>query len=194
MIAGRPPDRLRVDLSAYTTGGFDRGASAAKEALWRVTQAVLFQACPLGLYSVKRAALRAFGATVGRGVVLKPGVSITFPWRLTLGDHVWIGEGAALHSLAPITIEPHACVSQRAMLCAGSHDYRSPTFDLQTGPIRVEAGAWVAAMAFVGPNVTVGSHAVLTAGSVAARDLEPYGVYRGNPAERVRERDLKERA
>ncbi|MBX3466765.1 MAG: WcaF family extracellular polysaccharide biosynthesis acetyltransferase [Planctomycetes bacterium] len=180
--------RFKVDLSAYGAGGFDRGASRVVEGLWRLTQAGLFQACPFGLYALKRAVLRAFGARIGRGVVLKPGVKITFPWKLELGDHVWVGEEAWLHNLDPIIIGSHACVSQRAMLCAGSHDYRAPTFDLRTAPIRVGEGAWVAAMAWVGPGVTIGSHAVLAAGSVAGRDLEPYGVYRGNPAGLVGER------
>lgn len=181
--------RLRVDLSSFDASGFDRGAGVVKEGLWRLTQATLFQLCPFGLYPLKRAALRAFGATVGRGVVIKPGVKVTFPWRLSIGDYVWLGEEAWLHNLDTITIESHACVSQRAMLCTGNHDYRAPGFDLRTGPIQVGEGAWVAAMAFVGPGVEVGSHAVLTAGSVAAADLEPYGVYLGNPAQRVRGRE-----
>jgi len=69
--------------------------------------------------------------------------------------------------------------SQRAFLCTGNHNYKSPTFDLIVKPIHVEQGAWIGACAFVGPVVTVGSHAVLTAGSVATDDLQPFGIYRG---------------
>jgi putative colanic acid biosynthesis acetyltransferase WcaF len=140
------------------------------------------------LSALKCAVLRAFGAKVGRGVVIKPRVTITFPWKLTVGDHVWLGEECWLLNLAPITIDSHVCISQRAFLCTGNHNYKSPVFDLMVKPIHVEPGAWVGACAFVGPGVTVGSHAVLAAGSVATKNLEPFGIYQGNPAALVKKR------
>ena len=93
--------------------------------------------------------------------------------------------------MAPITLGSHVCISQRAFLCTGNHDYTSPAFDLITKPITVEDGAWIGAGAFVGPGVTVGTHAVLTAGSVATKDLEAYGIYRGNPGTILKSRKLK---
>ncbi|MBI3852515.1 MAG: colanic acid biosynthesis acetyltransferase WcaF [Verrucomicrobia bacterium] len=179
---------LRVDLSKFTTGGFDRGASAFKEPLWLIVSIILFQLCPLKLSRFKCTVLRWFGATVGRGVVIKPHVKITFPWKLALGDHVWLGEECWLLNLERITITDNVCISQRAFLCSGNHNYKSPSFDLITKPIQVEQGAWIGAACFVGPGVSVGSHAVLTAGSVATKSLEPFGIYRGNPAELIKQR------
>ncbi len=181
----------QVDLSVYKTVGFERGAGVLKEGLWLVVSLILFRLCPFKLSALKRAVLRGFGAQVGAGVVIKPDVRITFPWKLSLGDHVWLGEGSWLLNLAAITIESHACISQRAFLCAGSHDYKSPTFDLLVKPICIEQGAWIGAGAWVGPGVRVGSHAVLTANSVAAKDLDAYGIYQGNPAVCVRTRNIE---
>lgn len=186
----RPEPELGVDLSTFSTGGFERGAGRLKELCWLVVSLFLFQLCPLKLSALKAAVLRWFGALVGRGVVIKPDVKITFPWKLTLGDHVWLGEECWLLNLAPISIQANVCISQRAFLCTGNHDYKSPSFDLITQPIRVESGAWVGAGAFVGPGVSVGSHAMLAAGSVAGKDLEPYGIYQGNPAVKVKVRSL----
>ena len=82
----------RVDLSKFSARGYERGASKFKELLWLLVSLGLFRLCPLKLSGIKCAVLRWFGARVGRGVVIKPQVKITFPWKLTLGDHVWLGE------------------------------------------------------------------------------------------------------
>jgi len=180
-----------VDLSAYRAAGFDRGASFVTEGLWLVVSLVLFRLCPFSLSALKRAVLRMFGARVGDGVVIKPDVRITFPWKLTLGDHVWLGEESWLLNLAPIEVASHSCISQRAFLCTGSHDYKSPTFNLIVSPIVVEQGAWVGAAAWVGPGVRIGRQAILAANSVATQSLEPSGIYQGNPAVLIRNRELR---
>jgi len=182
----------KVDLSTYNPGGFDRGAGALKEGLWILVSMLLFRLCPLALSRPKAFVLRRFGARVGKGVVIKPNVRIHFPWRLTIGDHTWLGEDAWLLNLAPITLGSHVCISQRAFLCTGSHDYKSRGFDLIARPIEVDSGAWVGAAAWVGPGVHIGSHAVLAAQSVAAHDLEPFTIYRGNPAVAARRRELRD--
>lgn len=106
-------------------------------------------------------------------------------------DRVLLGEKCSLLNLAPIGIQSHVCISQRAFLCTGSHDYKSPRFDLITKAILIEQGSWIGAGAWVGPGVRVGSHAVLTAASVASKDLEPFGIYQGNPAVRIRTRKIQ---
>ena len=182
---------MNVDLSKFSTGTFDRGAGPLKEGLWILASQFLFRLCPFKLSGLKCAVLRAFGAKVGRGVVIKPRVTITFPWKLKLGNNVWLGEECWLLNLAPIVIGSHVCISQRAFLCTGNHNYKSPAFDLITKAISVEQGAWIGAGAFVGPGVTVGNHAVLAAGSVATKKLEPFGIYHGNPAVWVKQRKIQ---
>lgn len=136
--------------------------------------------------AVRCACLRIFGATVGKGVVIRSGVNVSFPWRLSIGDHVWIGEEVTILSLAPVDIESNVCVSQRAFLCTGSHDYKDPAFGLITKPIRLESGCWVAAMCFVGPGVVIGRGGVCTAGSIVTKTTSPFTLVTGNPAEFVR--------
>ena len=181
-----------MDLSRFDNGSFDRGAGKIKEALWLLASFVLFRLCPFNFSALKRGVLRAFGARIGRGVVIKPKVAITFPWKLQVGDYVWLGEECWLLNLEKIVIGNNVCISQRAFLCAGSHNYKSPWFDLIVKPIAVEDGAWLGAGSWVGPGVTVRSHAVLTAGSVASKDLEPWGIYQGNPAVPVKKREIGE--
>src|ERR1017187_57 len=133
---------LPVDLARFTTGSFDRGAGVVKEGLWLVISLILFRLCPFSFSALKRAVLRMFGAGIGCDVTSKPRVNITFPWKLAIGDHVWLGEECWLLNLERIVIGSNVCISQRAFLCTGSHDYKSPTFDLIVKPITVEDGAW----------------------------------------------------
>lgn len=179
-----------VDLSGYTPGPFNRGAGLVKEALWLLISLILFRLCPFSFSALKCLVLRAFGASIGRNVTIKPQVKITFPWKLKVGNHVWLGEECWLLNLEKIDIGDNVCISQRSVLCTGSHNYAKIQFDLIVRPIVLEHGAWIGAGSWVGPGVTVGSHAVLSLGSVATQSLKPYGIYRGNPAFLVKERTV----
>jgi putative colanic acid biosynthesis acetyltransferase WcaF len=180
-----------VDLSRFNNRDFDRGASRVKEALWVLIRFAFFASSLPWPTALRVFWLRRFGARVGQGVVVRSRVNIWFPWRLELGDHVWLGEEVFILNLAPVVIESNVCISQRAFLCTGNHDYTSPTFDLITKPIRVEQGSWIGATAFVGPGVTVGSHAVLSAGSVVTKSVASWMIVAGNPAREIKRRELR---
>ena len=162
----------RPGLDGYSTPEFSRGRPAGRRgALDAGAMAAHLLAAPgIGPSPTNPAAVRS---PRGRGVVVKPGARIKFPWRLSIGDHSWIGEDAWIDNLAPVAIGADCCLSQGAYLCTGSHDWSRPSFDLLTKPIVVHDGAWIAARAVVGPGVTVGEGAVLCLGSTATRDLTP---------------------
>lgn len=173
---------MKVDLASFSNSHFNRGASRWKEALWLVVSLLLFRLCPFNLSRLKCWILRWFGAQVGIGVVIKPEVKITFPWKLSIGNHVWLGEECWLLNLDQITIGDNVCISQRAFLCTGNHDYTRSTFDLITKAIHINGGAWIGAGSWVSPGTVVGSHTVLSASSVVSGHLEAFGIYSGNPA------------
>jgi len=144
-----------IQLDQFNNDGFDRGAGRIKELLWMIVRAFVFQ-FHFPLPSAFRVfVLRCFGAKIGRGVIIRSGVNVTFPWKLTVGNHCWIGEDVLILSLADVAIGDHCCISQRAFLCTGSHDFSKATFDLITGPITIEPHSWIAANAFVAPGSTV---------------------------------------
>lgn len=170
---------MRLDL--YNAGSFDRGRPRWLEALWLLAQSILL-ASPLWGRRLRVAVLRSFGARIGRGVTIKPGVRVKFPWRLQIGDHCWIGEDVWLDNLAEIRIGNHCCLSQGAYLCTGSHDWNRIQFDLIVKPIVLEDEVWLAARSMIGPGVTVGRGAVLALGSAATGDLLPWRIHQGVPA------------
>lgn len=175
-------------LDRYTLGTYTPGAPFWKQVLWYYLGSPLVQSYWLPASSLKVWILRRFGAQVGQQVRIKPGVRIKFPWRLSLGDCVWIGENAWLDNLAVITLESHVCLSQEVYLCTGNHDWTHPDFQLCPAPIYIEANSWIAARAIVGPGVRVGQGAVLTLGSVTGRSLAPMTIYGGNPAQPLKKR------
>jgi putative colanic acid biosynthesis acetyltransferase WcaF len=155
-----------IQLSKFDNSTYSRGVSKWKEALWWVARSLVFAPWFPVPSAIKVAVLRAFGAKVGMGVVIRSRVNITFPWKLEIGDHVWIGDEVLILSLAPVKIGSNVCISQRAFLCTGSHDFRSEGFDLITKPIEVGDGCWVAACAFIGPGATVPAGTMVKAGEV----------------------------
>lgn len=182
----------RTDLSRFTTQDFDKGAGAIKRIAWYFVNAVIVNTSWMPITSIKVALYRLFGAKIGRGVVLKNRVNVKFPWKLTLGENVWIGEGVWIDNLDRVTIGDNVCISQGAMLLTGNHDYTAPEFYYKNAPITLEDGVWIGAKAIVCPGVVARSHAFLTVGSVATKSLDPYYVYQGNPAVKLEERIIKD--
>ena len=171
-----------LDLAKFNNASFDRGAPRWKEALWWLARSLLFAPwLPVPSW-FKVAALRGFGATVGRGVVIRSRVNITFPWKLDIGDHVWLGDEVMILSLARVTIGSNVCISQRAFLCTGSHDFGKPSFDLITAPIAIGDGCWIGAQAFVGPGVVMGCGSRCLAGAVVVRNVADATTVGGVPA------------
>lgn len=179
--------RVRNDL--FDAGnGLDRGRSRPVEALWYLLKCILFLT-PLPVPSaIKCGILRWFGARVGCGVVIKPRVNIHFPWKLCVGDHTWIGEEVFILNFEPVTIGAHCCLSQRAFVCTGNHDYRQPDFRYRNRPITIEDGAWIGAQTFISPGVTIGREAVITAGSMVTQNQPGQMVCAGNPCVPVKAR------
>lgn len=180
--------RVKTDLSRFNNSDFPLGAGIIKRTLWYFTNALFFLNPLFPFRSPKPLLLRLFGAKVGRGVVIHPGVNIKFPWKLSIGDHVWIGQRAWLDNIDQLTIHSNVVISQGAMVILGSHDYKKPDYPTLAGPVVLEEGCWVGAGAMVLGGVTLRSHALLAAGSVAGKSLKAYTIYRGNPAVRVRAR------
>lgn len=160
----------RRSLAGFRGEGYDKGRGVTWQAAWQLASAVVVMPWFVPV-RVRIAVLRAFGARIGSGVNLRSGVRVHWPWKLEIGDDSWIGERAWILNLEPVTIGADVCISQDVLLCAGSHDRRSPTFEFDNAPIRIHDGAWVAARATVLRGVTIGEDAVVGATALVTRDV-----------------------
>ena len=175
-----------IRLGGFSSASFDRGAPRWKEAIWVALKALFFLSAWPWPSAWRVALLRAFGAKIGDRAVIRSRVNVTFPWRLTIGNDVWLGEETLLLTLAPILIEDDVCISQRAFLCTGSHDFRQSHFPLVTKPITIRRSCWIAAQAFVAPGVEIGEGSLVGAGSIVLASLPPHSRVCGNPAVQIK--------
>jgi putative colanic acid biosynthesis acetyltransferase WcaF len=183
---------MKVDLSRYDNSWYNPGKGKVIRTLWYYVNMSLFISALCPVSSLKVRLLKAFGAQIGKGVVIKPRTNIKYPWNLSIGDHSWIGEGVWIDNLVMVNIGSNCCLSQGALLLSGNHNYKSEIFDLMVGEITLEEGVWLGAYSVVTGDTVCGSHSVLAVQSVASGNLKPYTIYRGNPAVKVKDRIFKD--
>lgn len=153
--------------------------------LWAACWLLLFRPSPRPLWRWRNWLLRCFGARVAATAHIHNTSRIAFPWRLSIGEHSSVGDGADLYNLGPLEIGEFVTISFRATLCGGTHDFRDEQMPLRRCPITVGDQAWICAEAFVGPNVVIGAGAIVGARGVVMRDVDPWTIMAGNPARPV---------
>lgn len=150
---------------------------------------IAFRLIPRPFYNIRNTLLRTFGARIGKEVRIDNTVRIMFPWELSVGDYSSIGYGAIIYNLGKVSVGSRVTISQRVHLCAGTHDYRKPDFPLIRGKIIISDCVWVAADAFIGPQIDIGENAIVGACSVVTKDVSPNHIVMGNPARLTKIRD-----
>ena len=180
---------------AITTGNADAYLRPAfplrirvKRVTWNIVWALLYRFSPRPLHGWRSVLLRSFGARMGPNCHFYPKSKIWAPWNLICADQVTAADGAEIYNPSPMIFGSHAILSQDSYLCGATHDYDDPAFPLIAFGMHVGAYSWICARASVVAGANVGEGAVLGLGSVATRDLEPWTVYAGVPAVRVKER------
>lgn len=164
--------QARRRLGRFTGAGYDKGRGLVTCGLWAFIAEPLQRSvlCPPKL---RTKILRAFGADIAAGVLIRHDVRIHWPWKLSVGKDSWIGVGVWLLNLEPITIGSDVCISQGVLVCTGSHQADNPAFEYDNAPICIEDGAWLAARATVLRGVTVGADAVVGATALVTKDVPP---------------------
>ena len=155
---------------------------------WNIVWLLLYRPSPRPLHAWRSFLLRSFGSKMGPHCHFYPGSRVWAPWNLICAGQVAAGDGAEIYNPAPMHFGSHAILSQGCYVCGATHDFDDPAFPLQAYSMEVGAYAWICARACVAPGVQVGEGAVLGLASVASRDLEPWGVYAGAPAVKVKTR------
>ena len=168
-----------------------RGKSKITVQLWWLVQASLFRCSPQFMYGWRRFLLRSFGANIGKKVIIRPTVQITYPWKVSIGDYSWVGDDVVLYSLGEIEIGSNTVISQRSYICTGSHDYTKNDFPIYSKKTVIEDSCWLATDVFVAPGIIIKQGTVVGARSSVFNDLEAFSVYAGSPAKFIKKRDVE---
>jgi putative colanic acid biosynthesis acetyltransferase WcaF len=190
-LTDKRPGAPGVRLATFDNSSYRPGRGVAVRLAWFFFGLPVLRSSLLPSSAVRRVLLRAFGAKVGRNVVIKPGTRVKYPWRLSIGNNTWIGEDCWIDNLADVSIGNDVCVSQAAYICTGNHDRCDPAFALVVKPVTLRDGSWVGARATVCPGVEFGEGAMAAAGSVVTRTIPPWEIHGGNPASFVKLRILR---
>lgn len=178
-------------LDLYKTPQGFRGKSKITVQFWWLTQALLFNTSPQLLYGWRRFLLRLFGANIGKDVILRPSVKVTYPWKLSIGDYSWIGDDVVLYTLGNIVIGENVVVSQKSYLCTGLHDYKNTAFPIYSKPITIEDECWLATDVYVAPGIHVGKGTVIGARSSVFKNLPNGKICIGSPARIIKDRIIE---
>ncbi len=179
-----------ISLSSFSSKDYDKGASKMKQLFWFFINAFIVRASWNPFMFIKIWLLKLFGAKIGTNLIIKNNVIIKQPWYLSIGDDCWIGEGVWIDNIDKVSIGSNVCISQGSMLLTGNHNYKFPSMPYKNAPISICDGAWIGAKSVVCPGVIVNECAILTVGSIATKDLESFGIYQGNPAQKIRTREI----
>ena len=167
-----------------------RGKPAWIAQLWWLVQDTIFRYSPQCLYGWRRFLLRLFGAQIGKKVIIRPTVKVTYPWKLIIGDYSWIGDEVTLYTLGEIEIEDNVVISQKSYICTASHDHTSQNFDIFNKKVIIKTKVWLATDVFVAPGVTIEKGVVVGARSSVFKNLPEMMICYGSPAEPKKRRDI----
>jgi putative colanic acid biosynthesis acetyltransferase WcaF len=180
---------LYQDLSSFKVPKNFRGGNKFKVQLWDIVHFFLFRPSPQFMYGYRNFLLRIFGAKIGKKVLIRSSVKITYPWKLVIGDNTWIGEDCYIYNLENIHIGSNVSIAHRNFFNTGGHDYNKTTFDIFAKPIKIEDEVWITSEVYISPGVTIFKGAVVGVRSVVFKDVTEGMVCYGNPAKNVKKRN-----
>ena len=176
------------DLQKFTVPKTFRGKSKITVQLWWIVQGTLFALSPQFFYGWRRFLLRSFGAKIGKGVLLRSTVKVTYPWNIEIGDYSWIGEDNVLYSLGKIKIGSNVALAHKVYINTGGHEYDKISFDIFCEPVVIEDECWLTKDVYVAPGVTIGKGSIIAARSSVLKSMPGGKICVGTPAIAIKDR------
>lgn len=162
-----------------------------KKKLWEITWNLTIRWIPKGIFrGWIRCIYRLFGAEIHSTSNIHPGAIVYMPWNLKMGPFSLIASNVYVLNADLFIMGCNCIVSERAFICCASHNIYSNAHEQTHKPVIMKDRTWVAAEAFVGMGVTIGEGAVVGARAAVFKDVAPWTIVGGNPAQIIGERKI----
>ena len=152
---------------------------------------LLHLATYLPSHLVRNMIWRAFGLRLGPNSTLHTGVRVYDPRGIKVGEGTIVGYRSFLDGRAPVVIGDHTDLASEVMIYSSEHDLHSADFHATSAPVKIGNYVFIGPRAIILPGVTIGDGAVVAAGAVVTKDIEPFSIVGGVPAKPIGERKLK---
>ncbi|WP_320110144.1 acyltransferase [Pseudomonas corrugata] len=136
--------------------------------------------------------------TIGKNVIFDP-VRSSFSYKtINLGSNIFVGSGAVFSAdRSTITIGSYVMFGPRVTISGGDHEVSSlikPMYLVKEksescdADVVINDDVWIGANSIVLKGVNIGTGSIIAAGSVVTKDVEPYSIYAGTPAKKIKDR------
>ena len=133
------------------------------------------------------AVLKLFFKRIDGWVWFRDNVSIWFPEGISIGRGSMIGENCLIDGYSGLTIGRNVLIAHNSSIIAEDHGFASRRIPIHDqpktiGPISIGDDVWIGCGVRVLKGVTIGTGAIIAAGSVVTTDVPPYAIAGGVPA------------
>ena len=129
-------------------------------------------------------------AAHGGNVALRPGVEITHPERVRLGNNIMLNHGTMIFAGGGVSIGDDVVVGPGSLILTGNHKGEKFYGSTDLQPVSIGSNVWLGARAVVTPGTTIGDNVIVSAGSVVTGDVPDNTIFGGVPARKIRDLEL----
>lgn len=141
---------------------------------------------------LRKLVYQLLGMQIGKNSTFHMWASFYDVAQISVGEGTIIGDHAFIDGRARVMIGNHVDIASAVMIYNGKHDFESSDFHPVFAPVIIEDFVFVGPRVIIQPGVVLGKGAIVAAGAVVAKDVPPYAIVGGVPAQVIGERKLKD--
>lgn len=133
--------------------------------------------------------LRLFGIKIGKASYIHRSCRFFHVGKMSVGNDCTVNFGCYLDNRRGIYIGNNVGIAHNCKIYTLGHDLSDPEFKTIGDPVIIKDNVFIFSNSLIMPGLTIGEGAVVLAGSVVTKDVEPWSVVGGNPAKKIKYRD-----
>lgn len=140
---------------------------------------------------VRRLVYRLSGIKIGKGSAIHMWLNFFNPEGVVIGEDTIVGDHCFLDGRNRLKIGSHTDIASQVLIYNSEHDLSDENFKAITAPVEIGDYVFIGPRAIILPGVRIGDGAVVAAGAVVTKDVEPFKIVGGVPAKEIGERKLE---